>query len=337
MSATMKAATLVETGGPLAFTDLPVKQPGPGELLVRLESCGVCHSDVHYWKGEDSLPEREHHILGHEGVGVVAAAGPGATVAPGTRVGIGFVYSACDACRECRSGAETNCKDVRATGVSVDGCFAEYIVAPDAWVTAVPDGLRSADAAPLLCAGVTAFSAVRKASLGPGSLAVVFGLGGVGQYAVQFARLAGAKVIALDLDPAKLEIATRLGADLAVIPGSETTERILTWGGADACFSFAPAPAVMNAMIEVAAPRATLVQVALPPGPLSFHAADIIDKGLRIIGSADGSRHERDLVMGLAAAGRVQPNVTEIPFAQINDAIAQVDQGTALGRYVVNF
>lgn len=335
---TMKAAILTATGEPLEIAEVARPEPGPGEVLVRLQSCGVCHSDVHYWKGEDAIPEgRERVILGHEGIGTVAASGDGTSLPEGSRVGVGFVYSACGRCRECRTGGETYCQNSRATGVHVDGCFAEYIVAPESWVTRIPESLDSAEAAPLLCAGVTAFSAVSKANLSPGRVAAVFGLGGVGLYAVQFAVLTGAKVVALDFDEAKLELALRAGAVAALKPGDESTQQILALGGADACLSFAPSPRVLTSEIEAAAPRATIVQVALPPDAFSFHAADIVDKGLTIIGSADGTRLERDTVMSLAEDGRVTSNVTPIPFEEINDAVVKLDEGTAVGRYVVNF
>lgn len=146
---TMKAALLTTAGEALEFTDVTRPEPGPGQVLVKLQSCGVCHSDVHYWKGEDAIPEgREHVILGHEGVGTIAGNGEGTSITEGTRVGIGFVYSACGECRECRTGGETYCQNSQATGVHVDGCFAEYIVAPESWVTRIPESLDSAEAAP---------------------------------------------------------------------------------------------------------------------------------------------------------------------------------------------
>lgn len=335
---TMKAAVLARTSEPLEITEVARPEPGPGQVLVKLEACGVCHSDVHYWNGEDEIPEgREHPILGHEGVGTIVELGRGARGEVGARVGIGFVYETCGECRECRTGGETYCQSSSATGVDVDGCFAEYIVSADNWVTAISDDLDSVEAAPLLCAGVTAFSAVGKTGLGPGKVGVVFGLGGVGMYAVQFAVLTGATVIALDFDEAKLEQAREYGAALALKPGDESTAEILALGGADACLSFAPSPRVLKNEIEVAAPRATIVQVALPPQELAFYAWEIINKGLKIQGSADGTRLERDTVMRLAAEGRVKSNVLPIPFADINRSIVELDEGRAPGRYVVTF
>jgi len=219
MTETMLAAYYTEDNAPMELRQTSIPTPGKGEVLIKMASCGVCHTDVHFWKGEDELPRQKPAILGHEGVGIVAARGEGVELESGTRVGVGFVYRACGTCRECRRGLETYCRNSLATGVHVDGCFSEYVVAPADWVTLIPEELSSDEAAPLLCAGVTAFSAVRKAQLEPGSVVVIFGLGGLGQYAIQCAALYGAKVIGIDLDPAKLETAKELGAYAAYSPG----------------------------------------------------------------------------------------------------------------------
>lgn len=286
MTQMMSAAYLTAHESPLEIRQSPVPQPGRGEVLVKMESCGVCHTDVHFWKGEDELPRPMPAVLGHEGVGSIAAVGDDVTMPEGQRVGIGFVYSTCGECRECRRGLETYCRNSQATGVHMDGCFAEYVVAPSNWVTQIPDELSSDEACPLLCAGVTAFSAVRKADIEPGSVVVIFGLGGLGQYAVQFARLFGAKVIGIDLDPEKLKTAVRLGAHAAFAPGPEAQDAVEAMGGADACLSFAPSPQVFRSMFDLAAPTARFIQVALPNKPFSFKAAELI--GLIPVEGVDG-------------------------------------------------
>ncbi|MFE1083365.1 alcohol dehydrogenase catalytic domain-containing protein [Brevibacterium sediminis] len=339
MTETMLAALLTEDNAPLDLKQIDIPTPGKGEVLIKMESCGVCHTDIHFWKGEDELPRAKPAILGHEGVGTIV--GLGADVVDGTetgqRVGVGFVFSACGTCRECRKGLETYCQDSRATGVDVEGCFAEYVVAPSDWVTAIPESLSSEEACPLLCAGVTAYSAVRKADIEPGSVVVVFGLGGLGQYAVQYAKLFGAKVIGIDLDPKKHETAVSLGAHAAYAPGDEATEAIHALGGADALLSFAPAPQVFRSMFDLAAPTARFIQVALPDKPFSFKAAEIIDLGITIIGSADGTRLERDQVMQLAEEGLVRSTIKSTGFDNINETFRSLDQGEAEGRWVVNF
>lgn len=337
MTETMLAAYYTEDNAPLELRQTSIPTPGKGEVLIQMASCGVCHTDVHFWKGEDELPREKPAILGHEGVGIVVAQGEGVELEAGTRVGVGFVYQACGTCRECRRGFETYCRNSQATGVHVDGCFSEYVVAPADWVTLIPEELSSEEAAPLLCAGVTAFSAVRKAQLEPNSVVVIFGLGGLGQYAIQCATLYGAKVIGIDLDPAKLETAKELGAYAAYTPGDEAVAAIQALGGADACLSFAPSPQVFRSMFDLAAPTARFIQVALPNKPFSFAAAEIIDLGITIIGSADGTRLERDQVMQLAKEGKIRSTIKTLPFTEINDAFSALDAGAAEGRLVVTY
>lgn len=337
MTETMLAAYFTEDNSPLEIRETAIPRPGKGEVLVKMESCGVCHTDVHFWKGEDELPRPKPAILGHEGVGSIVAVGEGVELTAGERVGVGFVYSACGNCRECRRGLETYCQNSQATGVHVEGCFAQYIVAPADWVTHIPGELSSEEACPLLCAGVTAFSAVRKANIEPGSVVVVFGLGGLGQYAIQFAKLFGAKVVGIDLDPKKLETAKRLGAHAAYAPGEEAEKAIRELGGADALLSFAPSPQVFRNMFTLAAPTARFIQVALPNNPFTFKAAELIDLGITIIGSADGTRLERDQVMQLAKDGLVHSNIETMEFGAINEAFRRLDAGDADGRLVVRF
>jgi Zn-dependent alcohol dehydrogenases len=337
MTETMLAAFYIEDNAPLELRQTAIPTPGKGEVLVKMESCGVCHTDVHFWKGEDELPREKPAILGHEGVGTVVRKGAGVELADGTRVGIGFVFKACGTCRECRRGYETYCRNSQATGVHVEGCFSEYVVASADWVTLIPEELSSEEAAPLLCAGVTAYSAVRKAQLEPGSVAVIFGLGGLGQYAIQCAQLFGATVIGIDLDPAKLETARSLGAHAAYTPGNDAVAAIQALGGADACLSFAPSPQVFRSMFDLAAPTARFIQVALPNQPFSFAAAEIIDLGITIIGSADGTRLERDQVIQLAKEGKIRSTIKTLPFVDINTALTALDKGQADGRLVVNY
>ena len=336
MTDTMLAAYYTEDQAPLELNQTAIPLPDAGEVLLKLDSCGVCHTDVHFWKGEDELPREKPAILGHEGVGKVVSRGDGVHLEEGTRVGVGFVYSTCGHCRECRRGLETYCRNSQATGVHVEGCFAQYVVAPADWVTVIPKDLSSAEACPLLCAGVTAYSAVRKAGIEPGSIVVVFGLGGLGQYAIQFARLFGAKVIGIDFDPGKLETARHLGAHAAYAP-EDGTEAIQALGGADAFLNFAPSPQAFRSMFDLAAPTARFVQVALPNTPFSFKSAEIIDLGITIIGSADGTRLEREQVMRLAKEGLVRSHVKTLPFDEINDAFRALDAGQAEGRLVVTY
>lgn len=337
MAKKMKAAHFVAPGAPLDIREVAVPEPGPGEVLVKLEVCGLCHSDLHFWKGDHALPRDLPVVLGHEGIGSVVSSGPGVSrLRRGDRVGIGYVYGTCGQCRECLSGYETHCGEVQSTGVHVEGCFAEFAVLREDWATPIPASLEPAQAAPLLCAGVAAYSAVRKAHLEPGELVAVFGAGGLGSYAIQVAKACGARVAAIDVSEDKLEHALRLGADHAFRADDHPAAEIQELGGADACFNFAPVAASWRQMVAAARPRARLVLISLPTDALSFEAGEVIEAGLKIMGSADGTRQELRQLMALAEAGRVSSAVETLPLAEINDAFERLAGGRVQGRLVID-
>ncbi len=334
----MKAALLSAYGRPLEISNVPVPQPGSGEVLVKLEACGVCHTDVHFWKGEHELPAPLPQVMGHEGVGRIVKPGAGESLfSVGDRVGVGYVFDTCGRCRECLTGYETNCRDVICTGVHVGGCFAEYVILNERWVTRIPESLQAVDAAPLLCAGVAAYSAVRKAVLEPGELAIVFGAGGLGAYAIQYAKLNGAVVAAVDIDENKLAVATEIGADHVFRADQNPVDRIRSLGGANACLNFAPVAATWQQMLLSCAPRGRIVLVGLAPQALSFEAAQIIEAGLTVTGSADGTRQELRQLMNLASRRQVKSTVETMPFADINTALQRLDSGNLKSRLVLQF
>ncbi len=335
MTEYMKSAKMVGVRSSLEIVEVPIPDPGPGEILVKIEVCGLCHSDLHFWLGEHQL-EGLPKTLGHEGIGIVTKIGAGVTRPKiGTRVGIGYVYNTCGSCRECLTGHETHCANVLCTGVDAQGCFAEYAVLKANWATIIPDVLDPVDAAPLLCAGVAAYSATRKASLQPGELAVIFGSGGLGSYAIQFAKLHGATVVAVDLSDIKLEHALSLGADYAFKSNDKAIEEIRRLGGADASFNFAPSTASWRQMIESAGARCRLVLISLPHKDLTFNAAEIIENGLQVLGSADGTRQELRQLMNLANSGQIRSVVESVPFERINEAFERLATGTVQGRLVI--
>ena len=337
MSKLMKAAVTTAAGQPLEIRDLPVPGPGAGKVLVRIDVCGLCHTDLHFWKGDHPIPREHPVILGHEGIGTIVELGPGVTrLKTGERVGTGYVHGTCGNCKECLTGHETHCAEVECTGVDADGCFAEYAVFQERWATPIPERLEAAQAAPLLCAGVAAYSAVRKARLEPGELAVVFGAGGLGTYAIQIARNHGARVAVVDVSDEKLDHARRMGADYAIRADDEVPRAIQALGGANACFNFAPVAASWRQMVEAAAPRARLVLISLPTDALCFEAAEIIERGLHVIGSADGTRQELRQIMDLADSNRVRSVVTRVPLRDINEAFGRLASGRVGGRLVID-
>lgn len=333
----MKAALMTAPGQPLEIHEVPIPKPGPGEILAKIDVSGLCHTDLHFWKGDHALPRDLPVILGHEGIGTVVELGQGVKwVKKGDRVGTGFIHDTCGQCRECLTGHETHCSQVQATTIDVNGCFSQYTIIKADWATPIPGSLDVAEAAPLLCAGVAAYSAVRKANLEPGELAAVFGAGGLGSYAIQMAKQHGAKVVAVDVSEEKLEYALEIGADWAVRADDDPATRIKSLGGADACFNFAPVSASWRQMLDAAGARARLVLISLPNEPLCFEAGEIIERGIQVIGSADGTRQELRQLMELARTERVKSMVETVPFADINAAFQQLAEGRVRGRLVVD-
>jgi propanol-preferring alcohol dehydrogenase len=336
MNKTMRAAVLTAFGKPLELRELPIPAPGPGEALVKLEACGVCHSDRHVQFGD--WPMALPRVLGHEGIGRVAALGPGEhPIAVGDRVGMPALHGACGVCRECITGWEALCPQALRHGYSVDGCFAEYMRVRSAWVPRIPEGLDAVEAAPLLCAGLTAFGAVRKARLEAGRLAAVFGCGGLGLYAVQLAKKTGARVAAVDVDEAKLAKARALGADFTVRADGDAAAAIKDLGGADACLNFATSLATWAPMMRALRPNGVVILVAIPRGEVSFAPTDLIELGGSIRGSYEGGRQElRDLI-ALAAGGALTHEVEAVPFEAVNAALDRLAAGRVVGRLVIDF
>jgi len=333
----MKAAYLVEHGAPLEIREVSIPEPGPGEVLVELEACGVCHTDLHIWKGEHAPRKKLPLILGHEGIGrIVLNKSSHPRLKVGIRVGGGYVHNTCGNCRQCLTGYETHCAEVTATGFDYDGCFAQYVCMREDWVTPLPDTINPIEFAPLMCAGVAAFSAVRKTEIEPGRLVAIFGCGGLGYYAIQFAKLYGARVVAVDINDEKLSYAQKLGADFVVRADHDPPKFIQEIGGADACLNFAPSLDTWQQMLRSAGSRAIIVLIALPKGEGSFDMAVVVENGLRIKGSADGTRQELRELVKIAKDGHIAQNIEAVPFQDVNQALKRLAAGNLVGRLVLD-
>ena len=336
----MKAAVVTEFGVPLEVRDVPVPQPDPGQVLVKMETSGVCHTDIHAAHGDWPVKPNPPFIPGHEGVGIVQAVGAGVDAAKvGQRVAIPWLGHACGECSYCVSGWETLCEQQQNTGYSVDGCYAEYAVADSRYVVAVPDSVSSVDAAPLTCAGVTTYKAVKVAGVRPAERVAVFGIGGLGHLALQYASIAGAFTIAVDIEDAKLDLACELGADHTVnARTADPVAAIQDLGGADVAIALAASPRSFEQAFASLRRGGRLVCVALPAdGTMAVPIFDTVLKGISVIGSIVGTRKDLAEVFQLHAAGRTKVVTETRKLESVNDCFDEVLSGQVPARLVFEF
>jgi propanol-preferring alcohol dehydrogenase len=338
----MKAAVLQTFGQPLALVDVPMPQPAPDEVLIQVQACGVCHSDVHIIDGDTpgfKAATKPHLIPGHEVVGEVA--GRGADVSHlqiGQRVGAAWLHWACGQCELCREGRENLCRKGSVSGMTVDGGYAEFMRAKASHAIPIPDALTTAEAAPLFCAGVTSYRALKQAGVGPGQRVAVVGIGGLGHLALQIARALGAEVIALDVSAEALQSARALGAAHVFDARSpDTPKAVRGLGGAHVAVVTSAARPAYDVAIKLLRPGGTLAVVGLPPQPLEFAALQLVSGELRIVGSAVGTRDDLRATLELAAAGRLRCQVQTRPLADINDVLSDLRAGRVHGRTVIGF
>ena len=333
----MKAAVVNEFGSPLVIEDVPLPKPGFGEVVVKVETSGLCHTDIHAAHGDWPVKPAPPFIPGHEGVGLVARVGQGVTrLHEGDRVAVPWLGWACGACQLCASGWETLCPHARYTGYTVNGGFAEYVLAEAAFAGIVPDGIDPLDAAPLTCAGVTTYKAVKVSGARSSDLVAVFGIGGLGHLAMQYAQIAGAHVAAVDVVEAKLEMAKRLGAAYAFNGATaDPAAAIQELGGADVAIVLAATPRAGEQALASLRPNGTLVLVGLPADNIMhLPIFETVLKGIRIIGSLVGTRVDLMETFELHADGRTHVVAESRQLEQVNQAMAEVEQGTVEARLV---
>ncbi|MGW3940502.1 zinc-dependent alcohol dehydrogenase [Streptomyces phaeochromogenes] len=337
----MKAAVVTDLGKPLEIRELPIPDPGPGQALVRMEASGLCHTDIHAARGDWPVKPHPPFIPGHEGVGPVQRVGRGVPLSlVGRRVAIPWLGSSCGTCRYCVSGWETLCESQVNTGYSVDGCFAEYVLANAGALVEVPDGVTSVDAAPLTCAGVTTYKAIKVARVVPAERVAVFGVGGLGHLALQYARLVGAFVTAVDLEPDKLGLAHRLGADHIVNARThDPVAEIKAAGGADVVVVLAAAPEAFEQAYRSLNRGGRLVMVALPADDAAINVPifETVLSGISVIGSIVGTRQDLAEVFALHAAGRTQVIAETRRLDEVNESFDEVLGGRAEARLVFGF
>jgi propanol-preferring alcohol dehydrogenase len=334
---TMRAAVVHDFTKPLVVEDVPKPTAGHGEIVVRVEASGLCHTDIHAAHGDWPVKPTPPFTPGHEGVGIVEQIGAGVTeVAVGDRVAMPWLGYACGTCDHCVSGWETLCLEQRNMGYSMDGGFAEYAKAFGRYVVRVPEGVHPFDAAPLTCAGVTTYKAVKVAGTRPSDLVAVFGVGGLGHLALQYARIAGGRVVAVDLFDEKLELAKELGADHVVNAAKvDAVAAIQQLGGAGQAIALAVSPTSFEQAYASLRRGGTLVFVALPPeNHIRLPIFETVLNGITIVGSIVGTRVDLREVFELHAAGKTRVIRETRPLSEVNDAIADVEAGVVPARVV---
>ena len=337
-AATYEAAVVRDFTKPLFVEQVPRLALEPGQVRVKVEASGLCHTDIHAAHGDWPVKPTPPFVPGHEGVGIVDELGPAVTeVALGDRVAMPWLGYACGTCDYCVSGWETLCLEQKNMGYSIDGGFGEYATAYARYVVKVPDAIDPFDAAPLTCAGVTTFKAVKVAGIRSSDLVAVFGVGGLGHLAIQYAAIAGGRVVAVDLIDEKLELARELGAEFTVNAAREDpVAAIQQLGGADQAIALAVAPKAFQQAYGSLRRGGTLVFVALPPdNQVTIPIFETVLNGITIVGSIVGTRTDLREVFELHAAGKTTVIRETRPLNQINQAIADVEAGRIPARIVL--
>ncbi|MEO8525615.1 MAG: alcohol dehydrogenase AdhP [Caldimonas sp.] len=341
MTQKMQAAVVQEFGKPLKLMELDIPTAGPGQILVKTEACGVCHTDLHAangdWPAKPTLP----FTPGHEGIGRVVALGAGVTaVKEGDRVGVPWLYSACGHCEYCLQAWETVCAKAEYGGYTKNGGFAEYIVADPNYVAHIPAGLAPTAAAPLICAGITTYKGIKETQARPGQWLVISGIGGLGHLGVQYAKAMGLHVCAVDIDEGKLAHATKLGADAVVNakhPDAVKAVIKATDGGAHGVLITAPSLPAFKQGVAMTRKIGTCVLVGIPPGDFPTPLFDVVANCITIRGSFVGNRHDMAEALQFAAEGKVKADIELQPLSAINKIFERLSHGEVPSRVVLDF
>ena len=341
MTSKMQAAVVEQFGKPLVIKELDIPEPGPGQILVKTEACGVCHTDLHAANGDWPLKPALPFTPGHEGIGIVTALGAGVTaVKEGDRVGVPWLYSACGHCEFCLAAREPVCAEAQFGGYTKNGGFAEYIVADPNYVAHIPAGLAAREAAPLICAGITSYKGIKETQARPGEWVVVSGVVGLGHLGIQYAKAMGLHVCAVDIDDGKLAHAKRLGAD-AVVNAKDgdpiAAVRKATGGGAHGVLITAPSLGAFKQGVGMTRKCGTCVLVGLPPGEFPTPLFDVVANCITIRGSFVGNRRDMAEALAFAADGKVKADIELQPLSAINNVFHRLAHGDVPSRVVLEF
>ncbi len=319
--ATMKAMQVKEPGGPFEAVDLAVPDPGRGWVRVKVEACGICHSDM--FVKENLFPGLHYpRVPGHEVVGVVDALGEGVGKWKlGQRVGVGWHGGHCFHCTACRVGDFANCAEHMVTGIAFDGGYAEYMIAPAEALAAVPEGLEAVAAAPLLCAGITTYNALRNAGARPGDLVAVQGIGGLGHLGIQYASRMGFRTVAVSGSGAKRELAQRLGAHHYIDASAEDPAAALqTMGGARVILATAPSSKALEPLLGGLGLHGRVMLVGVDSEPIAISPLQLVGGRHSIMGWPSGSAIDSEDTMKFSVLSGVEAMIETFPLAKANEA-----------------
>lgn len=336
----MKAAVLHEFKRPLTIQEVDSPSPQAEEVLIEVEACGVCHSDLHVADG-DWAPfakiVKKPLILGHEIAGRIVEKGVAVRdLQVGDRVGVPWLHWSCGDCEFCREGNENLCARQKITGVTVDGGYAEFVKAPASHALRIPDNLSSIEAAPLFCAGVTVYRALKQARISRGQRLAIFGIGGLGHVAVQIGSALGAEIAAVDISDEKLALAKSLGASQTFNPAStHAAEGLRAIGRVHAALVTSAAKAAYDMAFDCVRPSGTLLIVGLPSESICFSPILMAAREIRMQASAVGTRQDLREILAMAAEGKVRCEAFPRPLAQVNEVIDELRRGRITGRAVL--
>jgi propanol-preferring alcohol dehydrogenase len=338
----MKAAVLQEVKKPLVLEEVPRPELEAHEVLIQVEACGVCHSDLHLADGD--WPQlaaiaRKPLILGHEIAGRVVEIGAAVReLQVGDRAGVPWIHWTCGDCAFCQEGHENLCPRQKITGVTVDGGFAEFLKAPASHVLKVPEGLSSVAVAPLFCAGVTVHRALKQAGVSSGQRLAIFGIGGLGHLAVQMASELRTEVIAVDITEEKLELAKTLGATSGFNASSaNVVKELRATGGVHVALVTSAAKAAYDLAFSCLRPRGMLLVVGLPSENICFPPILMSAREVHIRASAVGTRQDVREVLAMASKGKIHSYVTSRPLAHVNEVLEEMRHGQVTGRIALTF
>lgn len=333
--AKMRAVQVAKGGAAFELVERDVPEPGHGQVRVKVEACGICHSDAMV-KGGHFPGIQYPRVPGHEIAGRIDAVGPGVTPwKAGDRVGVGWHGGHCFVCGACRRGLFINCEKAKITGITHDGGYADYVVVPAESVARVPEALSAVEAGPLLCAGVTTYNSLRNVGARAGDTVAIQGIGGLGHLAIQYAAKMGFRTVALSRGRDKEELARQLGAQEYVDTGAGTAaDGLQKLGGADVVLCAAPNAAAMADALGGLKPRGTLLVVAAPAEPMQTSVFALLS-GKRIVGWPSGSAYDSEETMKFSALSGIRPRVETFKLDQAEQALARVMENRVRFRAVL--